>query len=289
MRLISIVGPTAVGKTAYAIRMALELGAPVISADSRQLFRGMNIGTAKPTLEEMLGVPHYLIDWVNPDEEVSAGRFALEVQRLLQGPISKHEVVILAGGSGLYLDAVWNGLDDLPEVPASVRAQVQSWLTGEGLPALVERLHRLDAAAPELIACDNPRRVARALELVLVSGQPLASLWGRKKIIVSGVSHEKIGIQLPRQELNQRIDLRVEHMFALGLVSEVAGLIQMYPTTLNAFRTVGYDEVIRHLGGEYDLQTCISLVKTHTRQYAKRQMTWFRRYADIRWIEPELQ
>lgn len=289
MRLVSIVGPTAVGKTAYAIRKALEWEVPVISADSRQLFRGMDIGTAKPTREEMKGVPHYLIDWVNPDEDISAGRFAQAVQELIHGQLSGYPAVILAGGSGLYLDAVWNGLDDLPEVPETVRRQIDCWLEEEGLTALVERLRRADPGAPPLIACDNPRRVARALELVLVSGKPLNSLWGRKKIIVTGVTHEKIGLQLPRPELNHRIDLRVEQMFEMGLVSEVAGLTERYPTTLNAFRTVGYDEVIRHLGGEYDLQTCISQVKIHTRQYAKRQMTWFRRYTDIRWIEPGAQ
>lgn len=282
--LVVIVGPTAVGKTDLCIRLAQYFDAEVISSDSRQLYREMQIGTAKPTLREMHDVRHHFINSHSVQDLYSAGDFERDVDRLLGEYFQKKEIAILAGGTGLFVRAVTHGLDNMPSAPEALRAELMQRLASEGLEALQKELTTLDPAAGREIDLQNPQRVVRALEVCLSTGKPFSEFW-----VKSAKNHDykliKIGLERPREELYDRINRRVDLMLEQGLVEEVRSLMPF--ENKNALQTVGYKEVFGYLRGEYDRAAMTELLKRNTRRYAKRQMTWFKNQDTFEWFHPE--
>ncbi|RZK99321.1 MAG: tRNA (adenosine(37)-N6)-dimethylallyltransferase MiaA [Hymenobacter sp.] len=286
--LLTVAGPTAVGKTALTVALAQQLQTEIISADSRQFFREMSIGTAKPTPDEMQGVPHHFIDSHSITEEYSAGRFAAEGEARLAGLFQRHAVVIATGGSGLYLQALTDGLDELPPVPPAVRQHLQHELAAQGLAPLVAELAATDPVAHGRIDLQNPQRVLRALEITRGTGQPFSSFHlGPAAVAAKAAARpfrvEKLALAREREQLYQRIDQRVLHMLEAGLVAEVKQLLPF--RAHNALQTVGYQEIFGYLDGSYDYAEAVRLLQRNTRHYAKRQLTWLRRDAAYEWVE----
>jgi tRNA dimethylallyltransferase len=285
--LLAVAGPTAVGKTALTVALAQQLGTEILSADSRQFFREMSIGTAKPTPEEMQGVPHHFVDSHSITEDYSAGRFAAEAEARLASLFQRHAVVIATGGSGLYLQALTDGLDELPPVPPAVRQQLQHELATAGLASLVTELAHTDPVAHARIDLQNPQRVLRALEITRGTGQPFSSFHlGPAAVAAKAAARpfrvEKVALTREREELYQRIDQRVLQMLAAGLVAEVESLLPY--RSHNALQTVGYQEIFGYLDGAYDYAEAVRLLQRNTRHYAKRQLTWLRRDAGYEWL-----
>ncbi|MES2593257.1 MAG: tRNA (adenosine(37)-N6)-dimethylallyltransferase MiaA [Bacteroidota bacterium] len=282
--LIVIAGPTAIGKTALSIAIAKNYNCPVISADSRQFFKEMSIGTAKPTFEEMQGVPHYFVDSHTVTEDYNVGKYETEVISLLEKLFQTHDKVILVGGSGLYIDAVCKGFDELPEADAEVRTKINSLLETDGIEGLQNLLKELDIDYYNKVDLQNPQRLSRALEVCLTTGMPYSTL--RK-----GTSKKrnfnciKIGLNTSREVLYKQINQRVDTMMTLGLLNEVKSL-QPYKNA-NALQTVGYKELFDVLENKIDLKTAVELIKQNTRRFAKRQLTWFRRDEEMKWFEPD--
>jgi len=281
--LIVIGGPTASGKTHAAASLAHQLGTEVISADSRQFYHAMRIGTARPVADELLGVKHHFLGHLELDDTWSAGVFARLAEPVLQGILERYGIAVLVGGSGLYIDALCNGLDPLPLSDPAVRNRLQLQLEREGLGTLVERLHTLDPAIWATIDRANPHRVIRALEICLLSDAP-ASTQRSGPVQRTDIRIVRLAMDLPRAELYARIDARVDRMVADGLVEEAHALLPR--RHLNALNTVGYKELFDHFDGSLTLQQAIALIKQHTRNYAKRQMTWLRRDASWKWLAP---
>ena len=283
--LISIVGPTASGKTALSLALARHYAAPVISADSVQIYRGLNIGSGKVTEEERGEVPHFMLDRIALDEEFSAGMFEREVDALLERLWDQYDVVLLVGGAGFYLGAVWEGFDEMPEVEAGVREQLNREFAEKGLLPLLEELREVDASTFEVVDRRNQMRVIRALEIYRSTGKPISHFRNRKASKVKSYQDHKIGIEWPRSELYDRINRRVERMVEAGLVEEVRALLAQFGPEAKGLQSVGYKEVVAHLQGKASLEATISLIQKHSRRYAKRQGTWFKRHADIHWME----
>jgi tRNA dimethylallyltransferase len=281
--LIVIGGPTASGKTHTAAHLAKHFSTEVISADSRQFYRAMRICTARPAEAELLGVAHHFLGHLELEETWSAGTFARAAEPVLQRLLHEHGTAVLVGGSGLYIDAVLKGLDPLPESDEHVREQLKERLGTEGLPALVEELHRRDPAAWERIDRANPHRVIRALEVCIVSGRPYSEQRSDPEDRTD-LRIVRLAMDLPREELYRRIDARVDRMVAEGLVEEVRSLLPH--RHLNALRTVGCTELFAHFDGGLSLDDAIAQIKQHTRNYAKRQLTWLRRDASWKWVAP---
>lgn len=276
--LLVIAGPTAVGKTAYCVELAKKLQTDVVSADSRQFYRELTIGTAKPTPEEMRGVTHHFIDSHSIGETYTAGQYERDCLKLLDELFRKKDVMILTGGSGLFLKVVTDGMDEMPDPAPELRQKLRSRLETEGLPALLDELQRLDPVFYEKIDRQNPVRVLRALEVCLTTGRPYSSMRTGKKAERPFVS-KKICLTRPREELYTRIDARMDAMLAAGLVEEARSLLPYRHH--NALQTVGYQEVFGFLDGEYDHDEMVRLLKRNSRRYAKRQMTWFRNQGDF--------
>lgn len=281
--LIVIAGPTAAGKTALSIDIAKELHTVVVSADSRQFFREMQVGTARPTDAEMQGVTHYFMGTHSVEEDYNVGKYEAEAMKLLTELFRTRDAVVLCGGSGLYIDALCNGMDELPEADERTREELTALLDEQGLPALQEMLKEKDPVYYEQVDLKNPHRLIRALEVCITSGMPYSQL--RK-----GARRErefeviKIGINMERQQLYERINQRVDEMMRNGLVEEA---MRVYPFRhRNALQTVGYKEMFDHLEGKTDLPTAIDLIKQNTRRFAKRQLTWFRRDEQMKWFGP---
>lgn len=275
-------GPTGVGKTELSLRIAERYGCPIVNCDSRQVFRGIPIGTAAPTAEEQARVKHYFVATRDLDEAYNAGQYERDALRLLEDLFRTHEVVVMTGGSMLYADAVCNGLDDLPSVPAEIRERVQQAYEQKGLTWLQKEVQRLDPDYWKIVDQANPARLAHCVELCLTTGQPYSSLRTQTtkqrpfRIV-------KIGLDRPREELYDRINRRVEQMVKDGLVEEARAV---YPQrVLTSLQTVGYRELFAHFDGEYDLPRAIELIQQNTRHYAKRQLTWFRRDQQIYWLD----
>lgn len=282
-KLIIVVGPTAVGKTAWSIDLALKVGSPVISCDSRQIYKEMTIGTAVPDASQLAAVKHYFIQDHTVAKMYTAGMYELEAIALIEKLFADgHETLVMAGGSMFYVDAVCNGLDDMPPADDDLRQELTRRVREEGVDSLRMDLKRLDPVAYESIDIANPQRVLRAVEVCLLSGRPFSSfkLAAPKKRCFE---IEKIGLCRPRDVLYERINRRVDKMMADGLVEEVRSLAE-YRDTL-ALRTVGYTEIFSYLDGKCSLEQAVTDIKTNTRHYAKRQMTWWKRDKDIRWIE----
>ena len=279
--LLLILGPTGVGKTELSLRVAEHFGSPILSCDSRQVFRAIPIGTAAPTAEEQARVKNYFIATRELEEDYNAGQYERDAIALMEELFRTHDTLVMTGGSMLYADAVCNGLDDLPSVPETIRAQVQQAYENQGLAWLQSEVQRLDPAYWGIVDQQNPARLIHCIEISLATGQPYSSLRTntRKKRPFRIL---KIGLERPREELYDRINRRVEQMIADGLVEEAKAV---YPLRrLNSLQTVGYRELFAHFDGEYDLERAIELIQQNSRHYAKRQMTWFRRDKDIHWL-----
>jgi tRNA dimethylallyltransferase len=281
--LIVVVGPTAIGKTAAAIHIAQHLNCPIISADSRQFFKEMSIGTAKPTKEEMQGVPHYLIESHSILEEYNVGKFETEVIQLLDQLFKTNKAVILVGGSGLYVDAVCKGFDELPEADPEIRKKINILFETEGIEGLQSLLEKLDPEYFHKVDLQNPQRLSRALEVCLTTGKTYTSL-REGKTKRRNFNILKIGLNTSREALYERINRRVDEMMKMGLLEEVKNLLPY--KNLNALQTVGYKELFDYFDHKTNLENAVSLIKQNTRNFAKRQLTWFRRDSEIHWFEP---
>jgi tRNA dimethylallyltransferase len=282
--LVVIGGPTASGKTNTAASLAAHFGTEVISADSRQFYGAMRIGTARPEPAELLGVRHHFLGHLPLEETWSAGTFARAAEPVLQQLLDRHGIAVLVGGSGLYLDALVKGLDPLPTSDVRLREKLQLSLRDHGLPVLVEELRRLDPGTHAHIDQRNPHRVIRALEICLITGRP-GSMQRSTPSDRSDMQILRIAMDMPRMALYQRIDARVDDMVRKGLVEEARALLPY--RELNALRTVGYRELFAHFDGEFGLLDTIDLIKQHSRNYAKRQLTWLRRDKDWHWLSPQ--
>lgn len=283
-RLIVIVGATGSGKTDVSIRLARMLSAPIISTDSRQIYRGLPIGTAQPSAEQLAAAEHHFIATHDISQHFSCGQFEVQALDLLKHLFAEHDTVIAVGGSGLYVKALCEGMDDLPEVDEELRRQLNARLRAEGVTALAEELKRLDPEYYEQVDRENPSRVLRAVEVSLQTGLPYSSFrTGRTR--TRDFKIIKFGIDMPREVLYDRINRRVDAMIADGLEEEAR---RVYPyRAYNSLQTVGYREMFDCFDGTITRAEAIELIKRNTRRYAKRQMTWFRRDTDIQWMTPE--
>jgi len=281
--LIVIEGPTAVGKTAFAIALAKNLHTSVISADSRQFYRELSIGTARPTQEEMDGVTHHFLGHLSIHDYYNVSRFEQDVVVLLHSLFSDNQYVIMAGGSGLYIDAVANGIDDFPDPDPELRSYLKGLLRDEGIEKLRSLLLEHDPVYYRSVDLMNPVRLQRALEVVLSTGKPFSELRaGQPK--TRDFNIVKIGLNLPREVLFERIAKRVDKMMQDGLLDEAKALLPF--RHLTALNTVGYKEIFEYLDGNVTLQQAVENIKTNTRRYAKRQLTWFKRDQEVKWFEP---
>jgi tRNA dimethylallyltransferase len=277
---IIILGQTAVGKTKLAIEIAKKINGEIISADSMQVYRGMDIGTAKPTKEEQQGIPHHLIDIKNPDEEWTVSDFIDQTNNLISKPPQK----IIVGGTGLYLWSLVNGYS-FPSAEAN--PEIRERLSKEPLNKLYAKLQKVDPKAAENIHPNNKKRIIRALEVFELTGKPFSTLQKKQETGNRKLATGIIGLNLPREELYKRIEERVDQMINKGLIDEVKGLIEKgYSKDLTSFQALGYKEVCEYLDGKWDKAKMIDELKKRTRHFARRQMTWFRRFKDIKWLNP---
>ena len=283
-RLVIVLGPTAVGKTDYSISLAQKYGSPVISCDSRQIYREMSIGTAVPDKDQLALVTHYFIHSHSVENLYTAGKYEVEALKLINDLFEEgRDTLVMCGGSGFYIDALDNGLDDFPKTDMNLRSELSSILRAEGVRPLAERLRELDPATCAVIDMSNGQRVLRALEVCLVSGRPFSS-FKTNSIKKRDFQVEKIGLLRPREELYRRIDKRVLKMIDEGLVEEVRSL-EKY-RDLPALQTVGYKEIFDWFDGSVNtLERAVELIQRNTRHYAKRQLSYFRRDPSVRWIE----
>ena len=282
--LLVLTGPTAVGKTRVAIELARRFGSPVINADSRQVYRDLPIGTAAPTPEEQAEVRHYFVGTLGLADYYSAAQYEQDVLRLLPSLFEERDVVVLSGGSMLYIDAVCRGLDDIPTIEAPVRMMMQHRLETEGLGALVEELRVLDPEYFAEVDRRNTRRVVHALEVIYQTGRKMSS-FRRRNTQERPFRVVKIGLNRPRAELFERINARVGKMMEAGLWEEFMRVKDF--RACNALNTVGYKELFYVLDGEWELPFALERMRKNTRVYAKKQLTWFRRDAEMHWLHPE--
>lgn len=280
--LVVLVGPTGVGKTELSLRLAEQLRCSIISADSRQFFRQMDIGTAAPTLSQLERVPHYFVRNKNIEEYYSAGKFELEVLGLLPTLFRQNPVQVMVGGSMLYVDAVCNGLDDIPKPSDEARATTDAIFKSKGQQGLVDKLKEMDPVYASKVALLNKQRVQHAIEISLTQGSPYSELLN-KRDKTRPFYMLKLGLTMEREQLYQRINDRVDAMMAAGLLDEAKKLYSF--KTLNALNTVGYKELFNYFDGTWTLDFAVNMIKQDTRRYAKRQMTWFRRDEDIHWFQ----
>ena len=283
-RLLVVVGPTGSGKTDLSIRLACHYAAPILSTDSRQVYRGMPIGTAQPSAEQLQAVEHHFIASHDLKDNLNCGEYEVQALARLEELFVSCDYVVAVGGSGLYVRALCEGMDDLPQADEALRAELGRRLASEGLEALAEQLRELDPAYYEAVDRSNPARVVRALEVCFQTGRPYSEQrTGGRRPRPFGIV--KIGIDLSREVLYDRIDRRVDQMLADGLEAEARAL---YPyRALNALQTVGYKEFFDYFDGRIGYAGAVELIKRNSRRYAKRQLTWFRRDPEIRWFAPD--
>ncbi|WP_276369960.1 tRNA (adenosine(37)-N6)-dimethylallyltransferase MiaA [Chryseolinea sp. H1M3-3] len=282
--LIVVTGPTAAGKTAVAIKLAQLFKTEIISADSRQIFKELAIGTAKPSTQELALVRHHFIDSHSIQDDYDAAQYGRDALALITELFKQHDNLILCGGSGLYIKAVCEGFDDIPEIAESIRADLMRSYELHGIEWLQQKMQELDTEHFHTIDKKNPHRLIRALEVRLGTGSSIASFRTKKKM-EHPFTIVKIGLEVPREDLYQRIDKRMDTMIEQGLFEEAQSL---YPNrNLQALQTVGYQEVFDFIAGKYNKDEAIRLLKRNTRRYAKRQLTWFKRDDEITWFAPE--
>ena len=280
--LVIVLGPTGVGKTDYAIDLALEYGSPVVSCDSRQIFKEMKIGTAPPSDEQLERVKHYFIYSNTVTDLYTAGRYEIEALELLEELFITHDKVVMAGGSGLYIDALCNGLDDFPPADQQLRSELSALsMTQEGLQSLVEKLKEIDPQAYEFVDLSNRQRVVRAVEVTLQTGRKFSD-WRKNQKKERPFKISKIGLTRDRDELYDRINRRVDIMMEQGLLAEVESLVPY--RDMPALRTVGYKEIFDYLDGVTSLEKAVELIKRNSRRYAKKQLTYWGRDKEIDWM-----
>ena len=286
IRLVIVQGPTASGKSALAMQLAERLDGEIVNADSMQVYRGMDIGTAKPTPEERARVPHHLYDLVTPDVNFTAADFRDHASRVIEEIHRRKKRIILVGGTGLYIRILTRGLADSPGGNQDIREDLEARADREGLAALHRRLADVDPVSAARLHPNDRVRVVRALEVFFMTGRPLSAFQDEHRFADELYRCLKIGINMERELLYRRVEERVDKMMAEGLVAEVAGLLAAgYTADLKAMSSIGYKEICAHLAGEYSLDEAVRLIKRSTRQYAKRQMTWCRRDSEIIWVE----
>ena len=279
-QLIVIEGPTASGKTSLAVALAKTWNTVVLSADSRQFYKELAIGTAKPTAEEMQGIPHYFIDSHPISTPVSAAQYEAEALELIQGKLAHYPKLILVGGSGMFIDALCIGLDPIP-TDADIQTVLRKELKEKGIEPLLQELSETDPEFYQQVDKQNPMRILRALEVIRLTNIPYSN-WRKNKLPKRPFEVIRFVINHPRDILYERINLRVDQMIEAGLIEEVKSVAQY--RNLTALQTVGYKEVFDYLDGEIILVTCILKIKQHTRNYAKRQLTWFKKHPDTIWL-----
>jgi len=280
--LISIVGPTAIGKTALSIKLAQQFNTEIISADSRQFYKEMNIGTAVPNIEELRSAKHHFIQHKSIKNNYSVGDFEREAISIINEIHKENSTALMVGGSGLYIKAVTRGLDYFPEVNANIRQDLNLKLENNGLPNLQEQLKLLDPNTYKSIAIDNPQRVIRALEICIGTGKPYSSFLTNPEK-TRNFKTISIGLNAERSIIYDRINQRVDIMIANGLLDEAKALLPY--KHLNALNTVGYKELFQYFEGNYTLEFAVSEIKKNTRRFAKRQLTWFRKDKSIKWFD----
>jgi tRNA dimethylallyltransferase len=279
--LLVLLGPTGVGKTEWSIRVAQELGSPIISADSRQIYKGMTIGTAAPTKIQTERVIHYFVDKLQPDDYYSASEFEDEALLLLDKLYTRHNTVVMTGGSMMYIDAVCKGIDDIPTIDDKLRSDLQELYQKEGIDPIRRQLKLLDPVFYNEVDLRNPKRVIHALEICLMAGKPYSSLRTNTKR-ERPFKIVKVGFTRDRNELYNRINLRVDQMIEDGLEEEARGFYPM--RHLNSLNTVGYKELFNYFDGNCSKEFAIDKIKQHSRNYARKQLSWFRRDKNIYWI-----
>ena len=281
---IVLVGPTGVGKTALSVQLADEIPVEIISADSRQIYKYLNIGTAKPSDEILARIPHHFIDMLEPDENYSAGQFGLQAREVIEQIFQREKIPLIVGGSGLYLKALLDGFFEGDVRDERIRNSLERRLEEEGSEPLYNDLVKLDKTAAAKIHPNNGQRIIRALEVCLTADAKFSDLQ-KKKLPDPDFTVLKFGINKPRSQLYADIDRRVDQMFENGLLAEVVGILERgFEKNLNSLNSVGYKEVIDYLEGNLDFETCVKLIKQNSRRYAKRQLTWFRADDEIRWF-----
>lgn len=282
--LIVILGPTAVGKTSLSIDIAKEFNTEIISADSRQFFREMNIGTAKPSEEQLTSVKHHFINSLSVKDEYNAGMFERDALKILNNIFKKKNIAVMAGGSGLYINAVCNGFDEVPEGDKEVRVNLIALYKEKGIEALQALLKQYDEKHFRKVDIKNPHRLIRAIEVCMVTGKPYSELRKGEKQIRKFIPI-KIGLEMEREKLYERINERVDTMLNEGLLQEVKSLALFRAGgNLNSLQTVGYKELFDFIDGKTDLSSAVELIKQNTRNFAKRQMTWLRKDKEIKWL-----
>ncbi len=282
--LIVVLGPTASGKTSLAIQLARQLNTEVISADSRQFYKEIPIGTAAPTVDEMLGIKHHFVGQLSIEDAYNISKFESQVLNLLDEKFKTLPYVILAGGSGLYIDAVCKGIDELPDPDPDLRKELNDIFENEGLEGLGEKLKSLDPQYHKDVDLKNSKRLIRAIEVCIQTGKTYTEL-RKNQAKKRDFQILKIGLQIDREMLNQRISQRTDEMMASGWLEEVQRLLPY--RNYNALNTVGYKELFSYLDGSWTLEKAVEKIKTNTRRYAKRQMTWFRRDHEIHWLNQD--
>lgn len=283
-KILAIVGPTGSGKTSLSIILAERMHGEIISADSRQIYKHLDIGTAKPTAQELQRVPHHFIGMFEPSEEYNAGMFGKDARITIKQIFARKKLPLLVGGSGLYLKAVIDGLFEGPGKDPEIRTRLEERLTHEGAKALFEELKKIDPVSAANAPPTKPRRIIRALEVYYITGQPISQLHAEQRNEPE-FDTVQFALAWDRKALYARINQRVDTMITMGLVDEVKGLgEQGYDIALNALNTVGYKEVFNYLDDVYDYEEMVRLIKQNTRRFAKRQLTWFRADKKIQWI-----
>lgn len=288
IRVPVLLGPTGVGKTELALDVAEEIGAEIIACDSRQVYRLLDIGTAKPTRAERRRVKHYLIDVVDPDEEYNAGRYAREAREAIRRLSQKGKPILLVVGTGLYFRALVRGIFDAPSIPREIRKRILTEAGKRGQAAMHERLAEVDPESAERIHPNDPQRTLRALEVYEATGKPLSDWWRNGQRVHQEIEPRLVGLTRPRETLYERVNHRVERMIEEGLIEECEALLKKgYSPNLNSLRTLGYQEIFEHFEGKRDLKATVNLIQRNTRRFAKRQMTWFHRVPGVLWWDVE--
>ena len=282
-QLVTIIGPTAIGKTDLAIKIAEFYKTEIVSADSRQFYRELNIGTAKPSSSELSKIKHHLINNKSIHEQYNINDFEKDAIESINSIFKKNKVAVLVGGSGLFINSVLYGLDEIPAIDENIRNSLYSDMDSLGIKLLQEKLKLLDPNSYDNIDIDNPRRLIRALEVTIGSGKPYSSFLKKTKK-TRNFNVITIGLNQDRAELYEKINARVDNMIKDGLIDEVKGLLEL--KNLKTLNTIGYSEVFKYIDGVYSKDECINEIKKNTRRYAKRQLTWFKSIENVKWVSP---
>jgi tRNA dimethylallyltransferase len=286
--LVIINSPTATGKTELAVNIAVEFGGEIISADSMQVYRYLDIGTAKPTMDERKGIKHHLIDVVNPDEEFNAALFAETARKIISNLTEEGKPVFVVGGTGLYIRALLKGIIDTPDVDENIRNHYRKLRDTQGKKYLYDLLLQRDAAAAAQINPNDSVRVIRALEVLEQTGESITVKQKKHSFADTPYKTYKIGLQIDRKELKQRIETRTDKMITAGLLDEVKSVLAIgYNENLKPLQSLGYKQITGFLSNKYDLKSCVDLIKRDTWQYARRQKTWFAADKEINWFSPD--